>query len=52
MKAVADHIVDTFFHEGALPKKVLVFAHHLAVLDAIGVVFARVVGRLSLSKGK
>uniref|UniRef100_A0A914HB61 Uncharacterized protein n=1 Tax=Globodera rostochiensis TaxID=31243 RepID=A0A914HB61_GLORO len=42
MKAVAEHVVDTYFHEGAAEKKVLVFAHHMAVLDTLGVAFARV----------
>ncbi|KAL3090173.1 hypothetical protein niasHS_006625 [Heterodera schachtii] len=41
MRAVAEHVVDTYFHEGGADRKVLVFAHHLAVLDTLGVAMAR-----------
>lgn len=31
----ADHIIDTFFYEGAVYKKIIIFGHHQIVLDYI-----------------
>lgn len=42
-KPVAEHIVDTYFYDGAPPKKILVFAHHLEILDFISIELAKVV---------
>jgi hypothetical protein len=41
MGAVSHHIVDTYFYDGAPEKKVLIFAHHLAVLDHIAIQLAK-----------
>uniref|UniRef100_A0A915LVK7 SWI/SNF-related matrix-associated actin-dependent regulator of chromatin subfamily A-like protein 1 n=1 Tax=Meloidogyne javanica TaxID=6303 RepID=A0A915LVK7_MELJA len=41
-KPVAEHIVDTYFYDGAPPKKILVFAHHLEILDFISIELAKV----------
>ncbi|KAF7634139.1 hypothetical protein Mgra_00006437 [Meloidogyne graminicola] len=41
-KPVSEHIVDTYFYDGAPPKKILVFAHHLEILDHISIEMAKV----------
>ncbi|KAL7076057.1 hypothetical protein ACQ4LE_004562 [Meloidogyne hapla] len=41
-KPVSEHIVDTYFYDGAPPKKILVFAHHLEILDYISIELAKV----------
>jgi hypothetical protein len=49
MGAVAQHLVDTYFYQDAPEKKVLVFAHHLPVLDHLAVQLAKAVGAAPLS---
>lgn len=40
---VADWIIDTYFYKEAQPVKILLFAHHTAVMDVFSMRFERAV---------